>query len=126
MNHNRLILNVISRYEHAPSIQRDMRRIVKYCESMTRMALTPIFKGELTKIALEVEQLVDDAGEHAELLENVAKCTLLAVDPVARPAALDKLRASLKECKDISPELYQSACRITDLSCAAIEEQVSL
>lgn len=44
MNHQKLINETIGRYADYPTVQRDMRRLLKYVESQVRMFLMPIIK----------------------------------------------------------------------------------
>ncbi|MBJ6800153.1 hypothetical protein [Geomonas propionica] len=49
MNHDRLIRSIINKYSAQPEVQSDIRKVLKYASSQTRMFLQPIIDNEPTK-----------------------------------------------------------------------------
>jgi hypothetical protein len=55
MDHQRLILDTLKKYQDFPGIQADLKRMLRYAESQFRIFLTPIFKDEITGDDCETE-----------------------------------------------------------------------
>jgi len=85
MNHERLIRNTIAKYSDYPSVQTDMRKLLKYASSWQRMNLDPIIDNQPTKVANPQLDALTAAAEAFESTE--------AFTPEVRADAVDVAKA---------------------------------
>lgn len=119
MNQTKCINDVLNRYSDFPTIQADMRKLLKYTESQFRMFLKPIIKDEpprtINSINDEIDAITDPFtgdSEAEKALSAVAIATTRAIlDPTDRPANLQKLTTTLASLKD-RPDVAKAASEV--------------
>jgi hypothetical protein len=85
MNHARLIRNTINKYDAYPTVQQDMRKLLKYSSSWQRMNLEPIINNQPAKTSNPKLDALTAATEEFETTE--------AFTPAVRVDALEVAKA---------------------------------
>lgn len=123
MNHEKLVRSTIDKYRHLPQVQEDMRKILKYASSQTRMFLDPIINNEPPKAAnskLAALQASTDDFEATEAFTAEVKADALKIGkavaaqtifarPGAYAAAWDELAVKYSEQPNTTEYLKQVA-----------------
>lgn len=131
MNHNSLIRNTINKYNHLPQVQEDMRKILKYASSQTRMFLDPIINNEPPKAAnskLAALQASTDDFEATEAFTPAVKAAALAVAKavvaeviMSKPGTFESVMQELSVMFTDQPDTRNYLKQIAQIIIAEIE-----
>lgn len=125
MDHTKCINDVLNKYSDFPSIQSDMRKLLKYTESQFRMFLTPIIKNE--NLPMSEDRYNERADRFRGDLEAEAafkNITKLISTGITDPDAAQKIKSLLDSVKH-RPELVSAVQEAGQLCVAVVHETLA-
>jgi len=133
MNHQKVIIDTINRYADFPTVQADMRKLLKYAESQFRMFLVPITKEDARKmdtVDTEIDGITEmyepGTPERAALLElNGLLLASIAATGSGRTKVVEALKAHLVTHRH-NLSLHGDMKKVAQLFVDAIEEEIIL
>lgn len=116
MDHRRLITDTIAKYDAYPTIQADIRRVLRYAESQTRMFLTPIIKPAVDQRLEDIASTVTRPDFQATVAQLRDLYRRAVTDKEDNTAAIRDLLTSLKG----DPEALKAGFAAADVILEAI------
>jgi len=114
MNHEKCINDVLNRYSNSPTIQADMRKLLKYTESHLRMFLSPIIKKTDTDNAIDaiMEPYADDQEAQSAFTGVALAIRHVLTDPEA-PLKIKNILDSLAHRPELAAAVRQAGQLLT-------------
>lgn len=131
MNHQKLIADTIAKYADFPTIQRDMRRILKYAESANRMFLCQFVKdtpptedASLAAKDAELDAILAKFADRPSFAPAINRLGVLATRSAYGENHLAEVRAILDSFGD-DPEARQAARQAGNLIIDIVADAVN-